>query len=239
MYRRSAVVVDSDPKCHLELESSLKNEGFSFVPSMSAQSALSALSVHTPDIIIMEYELPDSTGPDLCLEIRKKLDVPIIFLSSRCDEHDVVVALSSGGDDFIRKPFGQKELIARIRAVLRRYNPPKPFDSFIPETLSAKDLMIDTSSREVFVNGKIISLTSTEYDILSLLIRNPKQILSNEQIYKLVWDSDFYSADLKTVAVHISSLRKKIDHKNIGYIKTVRGIGYKFNHNLIEDQASS
>lgn len=229
---RILVIDDEIEICEL-IASYLVKEGFEAIQVHSGQDALDALSEKRPSLIILDYNLPDIEGPELCLEIRKITNVPVLFLSCRADEIDKIISLSSGADDYITKPFMPAELIARIKANLRRCHLLSK-DVEEDSTKEIGDLVIDPQLRTVSYQNELIPLTAKEYDILFLLSENPKRIFSAEQLFQLVWKTGAIGGDSKTVSVHISSLRKKLDVTGYDYIINIRGIGYKFNHTLLE-----
>ena len=230
---RILIVDDEKQICEL-IHSYLIKEGFSSYYVHTGREALDRIREYEPDLIILDFMLPDIQGPDLCLDIRKLSDVPVLFLSCRAEEMDKIVSLSSGGDDYITKPFLPGELIARIKANLRRTRVHEHSAETSDEIIRAGELVIDPQMRTVTNDGEDISLTAKEFDILLLLVQNPKRIFSAEQIFKIVWKTTSLSSDPKTVAVHISALRKKISSSDIEYIINIRNIGYKFNHSLLD-----
>jgi DNA-binding response OmpR family regulator len=184
--------------------------------------------------------LPDIDGIELCLEIRKISDAPIIFLSCKSEELDKVMALSVGGDDYIVKPFLPGELIARIKAHLRRNRliSSKKENSNIIEYSGLK---VNLDTHEVWLEDTQVAVSNKEFEILSILIKNPKRIFSMEQLFQMVWKMDSLDGDARTIMVYISNLRKKIEKNpsNPQYIINVRGVGYKFNHALVQRTADS
>jgi len=198
-----------------------------------ASSTLQLLERISPDLILLDVMLPDMSGVELCLEIRRKTQCPILFLSCKSEEIDKIIALSAGGDDYVTKPFQSGELLARVRAHLRR--------SRILTTPAAKKriyeyagLLVDIDAHQVFLDGQEVNLTPKEFDILALLIKNSKRVFSIEQIFEMIWKTDSLTGDSKTIMVYISNIRKKIEleERNIKYIINVRGVGYKFNNAL-------
>lgn len=201
----------------------LAKEGFETVRVSTGRAALEALPT---EMVLLDLGLPDMDGYEVCRRIRTMSDVPIIILTARGDEIDRVVGLELGADDYMVKPFGFRELTARIRAVARR----RPTDPGIrtqpegPSTVEHGPLQIDTRSRRVKVNDNEINLTLKEYDLLLLLATEPGTIRSREEIMETVWDAHWYGPT-KTLDVHIASLRKKLADPTI--IETIRGVGFR------------
>ena len=228
------LIIDDEKKICELIHSYLIKEGFSSSYVHTGTEALEAIRDENPDLIILDFMLPDIEGPELCLDIRKISNVPVLFLSCRADEMDKIVSLSSGGDDYITKPFLPGELIARIKANLRRTRVMEQAPEDSEEIITAGELVINPQLRTVTKAGNPVSLTAKEFDILYLLAQNPKRIFSAEQLFKIVWKTTNLVNDPKTVAVHISALRKKISSPEVEYIINMRNIGYKFNHTLLE-----
>ena len=234
MAGEKVLIIDDEKQICELIRSYLTKEGFSSSYAMSGVGGLEAIDTYNPDLIILDFMLPDIEGPELCLEIRKKTNVPVLFLSCRSEEMDKILSLSSGGDDYITKPFLPGELIARIRANLRRTRVQDSARDDENEIIHAGILEINPVFRTVLRCGKPLSLTAKEFDILLLLAKNPKRIFSAEQLFKIIWNTTTLESDPKTVAVHISALRKKIASPDDDYIINMRNIGYKFNHIKLE-----
>ena len=173
------------------------------------------------DLIILDVMMPDKDGFTLCQEIRASIDCPILFLTAKTDENGIVEGLMAGADDYIAKPFGKKELIARVNAHLRRERREKV------SRISFSECYFNLSSKELYVREKAISLTKTEYLICEYLAKHPGQVFSREQIYEAVFGLDGDSFD-STIAMHIKNIRTKLEAVNYAPIKTVWGIGYKW-----------
>ncbi len=238
MSNKKILVVDDEENINKLICSYLKNEHFIPLPAHNGEESLELLKKENPDLIILDIMLPDMEGPSLCLEMRRISNAPIIFLSCKTQEIDKIIALSSGGDDYITKPFMAGELIARIKAHLRRQN---TISINSKQTANNRiytidNLKLDLDTHEVFVNDHLINVTTKEFEILKLLAENPKKVYSTKQIYEIIWKTNCIDSDVKTIMVYISTLRKKLsehdeDHE---YIVSVRGMGYKFNQSLIE-----
>lgn len=237
MPREKILIVDDEKAINDLIRSYLVKEGFVPFSAFNGKDALHILQAEQPDLVILDIMLPDIEGIDLCLEFRKTSDAPIIFLSCKSEEIDKIIALSVGGDDYITKPFLPGELIARIKANLRRNltSGRKAMEVLKEELYELPGLKVNLTTREVFADGKIVNLTVKEFDILSLFIKNPKRIFTTDQLFELAWKTNILEGDSRTVMVYISTLRKKIEVNpdNPKYILSVRGVGYKFNHNLL------
>lgn len=238
MYHAKKILIVDDEKSICDVITTyLKKEGFLPLIAMDSQSALQTIEVERPDLIILDIMLPDMNGVDLCTEIRKKYNTPILFLSCKTEAIDKIVALSVGGDDYVTKPFLPEELIARVKAHLRRFESLTTQETD-EEVYEAPGLLVNATTREVFVDGVHVYLTVKEFDILHLLIKNAKRIYSPAQIFEYAWKTNSIAGDEKTVMVYISNLRKKIeDNKDDRkYIISIRGLGYKFNYQLLSSQ---
>lgn len=238
MVGEKILIVDDEKPINDLIRSYVEKEGFQAITAFSGEEAIGKAKMETPDLIILDVMLPDMEGTSVCLELRKATNAPIIFLSCKSQEIDKIIALSVGGDDYITKPFMGGELIARIKAHLRRQKKLEADRSLGPapgKLFSFPGLRIDTNTREIRVDDKQINLTSKEFEILMLLIENPKRVFSAEQIFELTWKTECLGGDSRTVMVYISTLRKKleINDNNPKYILSIRGVGYKFNHNII------
>ncbi len=219
-------IVEDDEDINELLVYNLQKEGFSVKSFYNSIDALKEIKTDKPDILLLDIMLPDIDGLEFCkiLKSDKELsDIPIIMLTAKSTEIDKIVGLELGADDYITKPFSMRELIARIRAVLRRH---KRYSSKEKEKISIGNLSIDTESLEVRLSGKKINLTSKEFKLLLFLVKNQNKVLSREDILNNVWKNEYDVYD-RTVDVHIKHLREKLgEYKNC--IKTVRGIGYKW-----------
>lgn len=230
------LIVDDEKPINDLIRSYLMKEGFIPFSAYTGKEALELIKSEKPDLIILDIMLPDVEGVDLCLEIRKTNNSPILFLSCKSEEIDKIIALSVGGDDYLTKPFLPGELIARIKAHLRRQKTAGAGKVSHDEIFEFPGLTVNMQTREVFSDGLPVSLTAKEYDILLLFIQNPKRIFTAEQIFELIWKTNSLGGDSRTVMVYISTLRKKLEKNGEGskYIISIRGVGYKFNHKLLE-----
>jgi two-component system response regulator MtrA len=216
------LVVDDDPALAEMLGIVLRSEGFepSFVADGDA--ALRAFHDTKPDLVLLDLMLPGKDGIDVCREIRSESGVPIVMLTAKGDTVDVVLGLESGADDYIVKPFKPKEVVARVRARLRRTEDPAP------EVLQIADVTIDVAPHEVRRGQDSIALTPLEFDLLVALARKPRQVFTRETLLEQVWGYR-HAADTRLVNVHVQRLRSKveIDPEHPHVVVTVRGVGYK------------
>ncbi|HEX2498978.1 MAG TPA: MtrAB system response regulator MtrA [Actinomycetes bacterium] len=216
------LVVDDDTALSEMLGIVLRNEGFEPVFCADGDKALAAFRDSKPDLVLLDLMLPGKDGIDVCRQIRTESGVPIVMLTAKSDTVDIVVGLESGADDYIVKPFKPKELVARVRARLRRPQDPAP------ETLQIGDLTIDVAGHSVKRGGQAISLTPLEFDLLVALARKPWQVFTREVLLEQVWGYR-HAADTRLVNVHVQRLRSKIekDPERPEIVVTVRGVGYK------------
>ncbi len=203
----------------------LEKEGFRVVPALDGEQALEQLTAVNPDLVILDIMLPKKDGWSVCREIRRQTAVPIIMLSAKGEEYDRVLGLELGADDYVTKPFSPRELVARVKAVLRRSN--APASTGAGPALRYPGLTIDTEARRVEVEGQPIALTPKEFELLAFLASRPRRVFSREQLLAGVWDYE-YPGDTRTVDTHIKRLREKLRGTGRNYLKTVWGLGYKF-----------
>lgn len=220
------LAIDDDPALRRVLDRSLSDAGYSVQTVLEAQAALEAITAYPPDMILLDLMLPGVDGFTVCRQLREWTNVPIIMLTARASEQDIVRGLQLGADDYITKPFHMHELIARMEAVLRRTQPLA--DPAGMSLIQIGELAIDLAQRQVHVQGNEVSLTPTEYSILAYLAQHAGQVLTHEQILKAVW-GDSYGAENNYLWVHMAHLRQKLeeDPKQPRYILTERGVGYR------------
>ena len=220
--RGRVLVVDDDAALAEILTAVLHNAGFAPRVCPTGDQALAAFRDFRPDVVLLDLMLPGKDGIDVCREIRAESGVPIVMLTAKSDTIDVVVGLESGADDYVAKPFKPKELVARIRARVRRH------DDAGPETLTIGDLTIDVAGHQVTRDEERISLTPLEFDLLVCLARKPWQVFTREVLLEQVWGYR-HAADTRLVNVHVQRLRSKVEHdpENPEIVLTVRGVGYK------------
>ena len=213
------LVVEDDDGIALPLLDGLRRQGFVVTRAATGSEALRA---QEPDMVLLDLGLPDMDGYDVCRQLRGRSAVPILVLTARGDETDRVVGLELGADDYIVKPFGFRELVARIRAVARRSTARADAEPEGPQVLGR--LSVDRRTRRVHVDGEEVPLTPKEFDLLALLAEDPGSVLTRQRILDDVWDPHWYGPT-KTVDVHVASLRKKLGHP--AWIETVRGVGLR------------
>jgi two-component system response regulator MtrA len=220
--RGRVLVVDDDVALAEMLSIVLRTEGFEPRAVHRGDHALTAFRDYRPDVVLLDLMLPGLDGIDVCKAIRAESGVPIVMLTAKNDTIDVVVGLESGADDYISKPFKPKELVARVRARLRR------FDDVPPEHLSIGDLTIDVAGHEVRREDTTIALTPLEFDLLVCLARKPWQVFTREVLLEQVWGYR-HAADTRLVNVHVQRLRSKVEHdpERPEVVLTVRGVGYR------------
>ncbi|HEY6935371.1 MAG TPA: MtrAB system response regulator MtrA [Marmoricola sp.] len=220
--RARVLVVDDDAALAEMLTLVLRNEGFHSQIVARGDEALAAFHEYRPDVVLLDLMLPGVDGIDVCRSIRAESGVPIVMLTAKTDTVDVVLGLESGADDYVVKPFKPKELVARIRARVRRH------DEGAAETLRIGDLEIDLAGHSVTRHGSPIQLTPLEFDLLVCLARKPRQVFSREVLLEQVWGYR-HAADTRLVNVHVQRLRSKVEHdpENPAIVVTVRGVGYK------------
>ncbi len=226
--RPEKILVVDDEEHIIELvELYLVKEGYLVVSAQDGAAALERFSLEKPDLLVLDIMLPGKDGLDVLREIRKSSQVPVIMLTARESEVDKVVGLELGADDYLTKPFSPRELVARVKAVLRRARPP---EEEIEAVLTRGGLTIDSSRRRVEVEGAgEVELTAREFDLLYVMAANPGIVLSRDRLMEKVWGYE-YSGDTRTVDVYIRHLREKLadDAENPRFIETVRGVGYRF-----------
>ncbi|MDP9824179.1 MtrAB system response regulator MtrA [Nocardioides massiliensis] len=220
--RAKVLVVDDDASLAEMLTLVLRTEGFDSRVCPTGDNALAQLRDYRPDVVLLDVMLPGKDGIEVCKEIRAESGVPIVMLTARSDTVDVIVGLESGADDYVVKPFKPKELVARIRARVRRFEEPAP------EMITVGDLVIDVAGHQVTRDGRPIALTPLEFDLLLCLARKPWQVFTREVLLEQVWGYR-HAADTRLVNVHVQRLRSKVEHdpESPEIVVTVRGVGYK------------
>lgn len=224
-YKAKVLIVDDDVNICELLKLYLEREGYETYSSYSGNKAVELFREVTPDIVILDLMIPGIDGLQVCREIRKVSDIPIIMLTAKGETFDKVLGLEMGADDYIVKPFEPKEVIARIKAVLRRY---ERKDSGSQQEVVYPNLIVNLTTYSAKVAGQDIELTPKELELLYFLASRPNKVFTREQILEYVWGYDFLG-DSRTVDVHVKRLREKIEVDNAKWqIKTVWGVGYKF-----------
>ena len=223
---RSGVIlfVEDEEAISAPFSKVLEREGYEPVVARTAAEALSLAEHLEPDLVLLDLTLPDGDGRDVCRQLRRNSDVPIVMLTARGTELDRVVGLEMGADDYVVKPFSGAEVVSRIRAVLRRSRPGERHE--LPLVIA--DLEVDPAARSVRLGGALLNLTRKEFDLLTELARNAGRVVSREDLMARVWDVNWFGST-KTLDVHIGSLRKKLgdDPATPAHIETVRGVGFR------------
>lgn len=229
MAKKKILVVDDEKDIIELLEYNLKKEGYEVVGATTGERALELTERETPNLIILDLMLPGMDGLEVCKILKKSTktaSVPVIMLTAKGEESDIIVGLELGADDYITKPFSPKVLVARVRAVLRRLEEQeKP-----KETIQIHDLTINIPKHEVTLKGKPIELTKIEFNLLRCLASNPGRVFTRDQLLNKVWGDEIFIVD-RAVDVHIRRLRKKLKTAS-KFIVTIRGIGYKFKESV-------
>ncbi len=222
------LVVDDEVKIVEVVKSYLQKSGYHVYEAYTGNQALEQFEKVKPSLVVLDLMLPDITGEEICKIIRIKSRVPVIMLTAKIEEEDILKGLNIGADDYITKPFSPRQLIARIEAVLRRalddVNPLANFYSF-----KSCDVTLDVQKREVIKNGQIVNLTPSEYNILLALVKYPTKVYTREELITLALGEDFYGVD-RIIDSHIKNLRQKVedDPKSPKLVVTVHGVGYRF-----------
>jgi two-component system response regulator RegX3 len=222
------LVVEDEASFSDALSYLLGREGFDVSVADTGDGAIAEFDRHGADLILLDLMLPGLSGTEVCRQIRQRSNVPVIMLTAKDSEVDKVVGLELGADDYVTKPYSTRELVARIRAVLRRQG--EDFTDTVPDgVLTAGPVRMDIERHIVNVNGDQVQLPLKEFELLEFLIRNSGRVLTRSQLIDRVWGSDYFG-DTKTLDVHVKRLRAKVevDPANPLYIQTVRGLGYKF-----------
>jgi DNA-binding response OmpR family regulator len=220
------LVVDDEPMVREVVVAYLEREGFRVDEASTGSAALKHIQDTPPDLVVLDVMLPEVDGFSVLTELRRSGDIPVILLTARTEETDRVLGLELGADDYVVKPFSPRELVARVRSVLRRAAPTtKP-----AEVLEFDGLRIDEQARTVALDGAEIEMAPKEFDLLAFLAKSPRQVFSRSQLLEQVWDSSADWQDPSTVTVHVRRLRRKLeaDQENPRWITTVWGVGYRF-----------
>jgi DNA-binding response OmpR family regulator len=222
--RMRILVADDEPTVREVVSRYLERDGYVVDVAADGPSAAALFALH-PDLIVLDVMLPGRDGLTLLRELRAHSDVPVILLTARADEADRIVGLELGADDYVVKPFSPRELVARVRSVLRRGGV-----RGLDPALQFNGLAIDTRSREVHLNGVPVELRAREFDLLAFLASSPRQVFSRRQLLQHVWDSSPEYSDVSTVTVHVRRVRQKIEADPLvpRWIKTIWGVGYRF-----------
>ena len=227
MKETKVLVVDDEPSIVELIRFNLVREGFKVTAAYSGGGLLDRIRAERPDLVILDIMLPGEDGLTICREIRKESNLPIIMLTAKDSETDKVLGLELGADDYITKPFSPRELIARVRAVLRRSSGEESAETK-KQVLKVRDLMLDSEKHLVTLNGRELDLPPKEFELLRILMENPGRVLTREYLLETIWGYE-YIGETRTVDVHIRRLRQKIepDPSQPVYIETVHGFGYR------------
>ena len=224
---KKILVVDDEEKITDVVRAYLEHDGYQVFTAMDGTSAMHLFDAESPDLVILDLMLPDMTGEDICRAIRSRSHTPVIMLTAKVDEDNIIQGLGIGADDYVCKPFSPRQLMARVDAVLRRV----PSEDILSKKIIASydgRLKIDTDKHEVYKDGENIFLTPAEFQILLLLSRHPSKVFTREEIISNAMGDDFVGYD-RTIDTHIKNIRQKIedDSRQPGYLLTVHGVGYK------------
>ncbi|MBS5826571.1 MAG: response regulator transcription factor [Actinomyces sp.] len=224
---KTILVVEDEESLRTPLAFSLRRDGYEVLEAESGEVALATLEAATPDLILLDLMLPGISGTEVCRQVRRTSKVPIIMVTAKDDVVDRVVGLELGADDYVTKPYSYRELLARIRAVLRR-RVPEIESGDEEDVLTVGDVLVRVDRHEVEVDSEPVHLPLREFELLELLMRNVNRVLTRTQIINIVWGPD-YVGDTKTLDVHVKRLRSRIeaDPSNPQLLQTVRGLGYK------------
>ena len=224
------LVVDDDRSIVHIIETALKQGGYQVLTAFDGEAACEIVNTRQPHLIIMDVMMPHCNGIIATMRIRKDNNVPILMLSAKAEGSDRVLGLEAGADDYLVKPFYQQELLARVKALLRRYDDLGSIREIkSDEQIQVGNIILNTATKQLIVRGEAVRLTATEYKILQVMMSSPGRVFSAEEIYGRVWQSDAYAVE-NTVMVHISRIREKLElnPKKPEYLKVVWGIGYVF-----------
>ncbi len=218
------LVVDDEENIRTLVATYLRNDGFDVVTAATGEDAIAAVAASSPDLVVLDVRLPGIDGFEALRRIRKTSEVFVIMLTARADELDTLVGLEVGADDYVTKPFSPRELVARVKAMLRRSRDEPRAD----EALRFEGLSVDEARREVLVDGELAPLTALEFDLLSALASAPGRVFTRRQLIERVWGWDFYGEE-RVVDVHVRNLRKALGDAagSPRFIATIRGVGYK------------
>jgi len=222
--KQKILVADDEPEIREVLRMMLGSEGYEIVEACNADEAVA--NAERVDLVILDVMMPGESGIWACTKIREKTNVPILFLTAKSGEHDKVIGFSAGGDDYLVKPFSYMELLSRVKALIRRYRVYQKVEDKKDKLIFYRGLTIDKDMQTVLVSGKTIGLTEMEYQILLLLVSNPRKVFSVKEIYETVWKEAFFPNSGNTVMVHIRNIRRKLEKNGESYIQNIWGRGY-------------
>lgn len=225
---RQVLIIDDEPNIRELCRLYLEQEGFAVAEAADGESGLTKAAELRPALVVLDLMLPGKSGFEVCKEMQR-LDIPVVMLTARGDDVDKILGLELGADDYLTKPFNPRELVARVKVVLRRVGRAGAEATIPQEVLSFPDFSLDLTAHTLTVAGRQVDCPPKEFDLLTMLAQNPHRAFSREQLLEKVWDYSFYG-DFRTVDVHVQRIRKKVepDPEKPRYIKTVWGVGYKF-----------
>lgn len=221
------LVADDEPEIREVLRMMLGSEGYDILEAVNAAEAVE--QADRVDLVILDVMMPGESGIQACTKIREKTNVPILFLTAKSGEHDKVLGFSAGGDDYLVKPFSYMELLSRVKALIRRYRVYQRSEERADNLVFYRDITINRELQTVQMDGKDIALTEMEYQILLLLVSNPRKVFSVKEIYETVWNETFFPNSGNTVMVHIRNIRRKLEKSGEAYIQNIWGRGYCVN----------
>lgn len=224
----TVLVVDDEEKLVELVEGYLRREGFEVLVALDGPTALDLARTKQPDLIVLDVMLPGLDGIEVCRRLRQFSDAYVLMLTAKSEEIDKIVGLTVGADDYLTKPFSPRELVARVRAMLRRPRSAIAADEEVPPPIRFGDLVIDPGRHEVIRRGEPVPLTAREFALLAAMAAHPGLVFTRSQLLERVWGDGYY--DDHVVDVHVANLRKKLgdDPANPRYVQTVRGVGYRF-----------
>ena len=225
--KQRILVADDEPEIREVLRMMLGSDGYEILEAVNAEEAVE--QADRADLVILDVMMPGESGIQACTRIREKTNVPILFLTAKSGEHDKVIGFSAGGDDYLVKPFSYMELLSRVKALIRRYRVYQNAGEEKGKVVFYRDLTINQELQTVQVHGKDISLTEMEYQILLLLVSNPRKVFSVKEIYETIWKEIFFPNSGNTVMVHIRNIRRKLEKNGESYIQNIWGRGYCVN----------
>ena len=228
MSKQKILVIDDEQSILSLVSAYLRPEGYEVYTASDGPTGLKAARAYKPDLIVLDIMLPEMDGMELLTRLRRESDVYVIMLTARAEETDKIVGLSVGADDYVTKPFSPRELVARVKAALRRLG--SRGQSLREDILAFRRVRIDVAGRQVWVDDQLIDLTATEFDLLRSLAEHRGMVLSREQLLEKVWGYDYFG-ETRVVDVHIGHLRNKMGDEHL--IATVRGVGYRFEDKVV------
>lgn len=225
--KQKILVADDEPEIREVLRMMLESEGYEVLEAGNGAKAVEQSD--QVDLVILDIMMPGESGIQACTRIREKTNVPILFLTAKSGEHDKVLGFSAGGDDYLVKPFSYMELLSRVKALIRRYRVYQKSEEKREKLVFYRDITINQELQTVQINGNDIALTEMEYQILLLLLTNPRKVFSVKEIYETVWKETFFPNSGNTVMVHIRNIRRKLEKNGESYIQNIWGRGYCVN----------